>query len=647
MRVVALCLAMADFRADRVRSRVVSVGCMTSVLWLLLSTLDQVDLVTSDPLAIWGLYVLVAVAFALAVMVMHAANSIPLDDLMRGVQSDESADDNSMVVYRTLTTVVCCCLLAGAGVLSTPDIGDGWGFKIVNQLVALSGSVAAIAGYVYTNCYAPRTAEGGWGGSSAWFESAAVAAEAHAAAARYTTKRGGDACVEMEPVSVPASSPPASPPPPPADVPQARPKELHGMGAQLKEFLWPQVGWGDGVGRVPLEATRVRYPVRLFSAVVLGLSYLTGFTWFNLELRSNLDVWADEFDQPVRNLRQTTSRRGAVLGIAPHARWRDAPLFDSPESFGSPESRDAPIFDVFHRAPAERHSNKNTSDDDEKVANKMESLQVFLRCFKTGLTVGTCVGGLSGLYASAILFRAYRAAVVRFRLNAAEEARYPQEYAHWRSATLIGVTASYIVTGAVFMCYEVALLITLLLLPGTWDLVAEYWPYLASYAGYFIVYFCIFQWWLLATVVVDAETGRVKDGKEGFAASLLIFCDFLYLPFSVLSGLYRMVYFLLFVPFTYIRPDLSPYPRALAYWDAGHLVLTSTARMMVDIETAQSDPAATLIGNETFQSDSEAALVEPKESVLVTLHSTPSTHRQAQYSLEEHGLEEPLVGAVC
>ena len=89
---------------------------------------------------------------------------------------------------------------------------------------------------------------------------------------------------------------------------------------------------------------------------------------------------------------------------------------------------------------------------------------------------------------------------------------------------------------------------------------------------------------IFSYIVTDSSTGKIKQGRERIFSWFLLLGDFSFMPFSILSGFYRIIYWVGFIPFSYLRPDISPYPSSLETYDSGHLVFLATVRLAIDRE---------------------------------------------------------------
>merc|ERR1712039_718077 len=65
---------------------------------------------------------------------------------------------------------------------------------------------------------------------------------------------------------------------------------------------------------------------------------------------------------------------------------------------------------------------------------------------------------------------------------------------------------------------------------------------------------------------------------------VLIVSDFMYLPLALSLGIFRILFWLCFALFSYMRPDINMYPRGLEDWDLAHVAFVSTVQMVIDRE---------------------------------------------------------------
>eukprot|EP01063_Lacrimia_lanifica_P027785 TRINITY_DN3955_c1_g1_i1.p1 TRINITY_DN3955_c1_g1~~TRINITY_DN3955_c1_g1_i1.p1 ORF type:complete len:650 (+),score=232.18 TRINITY_DN3955_c1_g1_i1:128-1951(+) len=590
-----------------------SVAVFAAVLHLMVQSYRLTQRSSENPLVLLGTYIVVALVFALGVGLLNVANSAALDEYIAARHSQRY-----LYNFRALTTVAACTVL-GVLAVATWMIYDKAVFLAQTlQIVSLAGCAVALLAYLYKNALdwrrqAPSlgtadaaslsTADGGeelqdvssapaghrklasmppyspYAAAASWVKHIALIRGAHDAVSAFKARV---ACADAAD-GVPASS--------------LHPELPVGLWACFKRFFWPRWSWGEGPRKIPDAVGRVQFPARLFAAILLGAVWVYLLMSINVHMLDNIQQRGEEWRENSKFLDRVSKMDGD---------------FTFTKRLGG--------------RGGGRGGGETTQMSRPNGAGQarafLEFAADFMFGFRTGLYAGVACGSVAALYTMVIIFRAYRQKIVEFRLGATVNDELLPQYAAWRSCIFIGVTASYIATGAAMVCYEVAAIVAVLTMPQTWALVSDNWDFLTSYAGYFIVYYCLLQWFILAVVVVDSTTGQVKPQHAGAFRWLLLFCDFLYLPFSLLAGLYRVLFFLLFVPLSYMRPDLSPYPGALAVWDSGHLVFVSTARMAVDCERAQ------------LAERDGAAVTTPADTLKVP---------GAEATMETNTLESPLL----
>ena len=235
----------------------------------------------------------------------------------------------------------------------------------------------------------------------------------------------------------------------------------------------------------------------------------------------------------------------------------------------------------------------NNNEVTRPITNNGEQLKMFvndvldhfielLSCLAEAFLYGGIIGLIAGLYASMIVFRAYKKKTLELRTNRLSWNYRKETYPVWYSTKFISVLTSYLITASIMFTILFVFFLTLFLDKYFWKFIGSIWRYIVGYVLYYFAEYVIIQWIILGSYLT--ENGSIKSKKTKIFQFILILDDLMYLPLAAWSGIFRMLFWLIFCFLSYLRPDINVYPQGLENWDYGHLTFVATVRLMVERE---------------------------------------------------------------
>eukprot|EP01083_Nonionella_stella_P268890 909277_1 len=191
------------------------------------------------------------------------------------------------------------------------------------------------------------------------------------------------------------------------------------------------------------------------------------------------------------------------------------------------------------------------------------------------------------VYSAMIMFRAWNKKLIHMRRQRPTfryNERNKRKYSVWYSSNLMGSITMYLVIGYIYMTITLIFLFGIFIYVYFWKITLPiYWPL----AVVFVAYYIFIDNFIFKKLLVD-HTGSIRKSKHEFFEKcfklLLIINDFMNFPMALCHSVLRILSGSLFMVISYLRPDISMYPRGFKHKDMAHSAFVASIRLLIERE---------------------------------------------------------------
>ena len=210
--------------------------------------------------------------------------------------------------------------------------------------------------------------------------------------------------------------------------------------------------------------------------------------------------------------------------------------------------------------------------------------------YKDGLLFGGIMSLILSLYSGFIIFKAWNKKLIEMRrLKSNDDIVFNDKYHYsmWFTSHLVGSISIYMIIGFVFMVMSLIHIVGFVSYFIYWSLspFPYCWPMILS----FIIYYIIFEHLMFKRIIFDKQTGSFKNKASSNVTFvlfqlLLFFNELMNLPLVIFFGLFRITIWSIFGIISYLRPDLTVYPKNMESFDIAHRAFIASIKLTIETE---------------------------------------------------------------
>ena len=314
---------------------------------------------------------------------------------------------------------------------------------------------------------------------------------------------------------------------------QSSEDQLQGYCSQMRDFFWPKID-DRMLAQIKEKKIKIYYPALLYGSVflsLLGILFLFQMMW----------TLHKAINQGINN-----------------------------------------INDFRNQIEDQHNLNPRLKDYLLSLFNDFDHLFMGL---DYGLVYGNIVGLILSIYAFILLFHVHKYKMLSLLFNKdGMKTRLFNEcnciiYHVSNSTRYISGIVSYLITGYLFITIIFSIIIALFASGWVTEFMKTSWRWILGYVAYFTLWYFIVQYLIEKRFLTNSD-GSIKPHRLNWFNMFLLLNNFAYLPIGILLGIYRIIFWLLFLLFSFLRPDINMYPYNLRDWDVAHLNYYSFLRLM-------------------------------------------------------------------
>ena len=308
--------------------------------------------------------------------------------------------------------------------------------------------------------------------------------------------------------------------------------EMNGCWGQLREFFWPKID-ERMISRLKEKKLKIYYPALLYASIFLSFLGIL----FLFQIMYRISNKTHQTIQMIHEFETQIQKSNLHIKIKVHI---------------------IRLFNFFSKC---------------------------LSVVKHGVLYGNIIGTIFSIYAFLLTFHVHKYKMISllFNKNGMKTQLFNESnkcvYHISNSTRYIGSMVSWLITGYFLITISSGFIIAFASSGYLFEFITSSSKWIIGTILYFILWYFVFQYLIERRFLTD-NNGNIRDDRSHWFNIFLLLNNFTFLPLGILFGLYRILFWLIFLLFSFLRPDISMYPYNLRDWDVAHLNYYSFLRLI-------------------------------------------------------------------